>query len=361
MRVLHVVQPTEAGVPRVLLEYARRQQLAGLDVAVACPPGGDLSRDLADLNIPHLPWAAQRSPLRGVLSESRRLKQIVRRWQPDVVHLHSSKAGLVGRLTLRGGIRTIFQPHAWSFEAVGGLTGVLSLAWERRAQAWTHETVCVSQDELDEGRRRKVLTGGHVFPNSVDPSRWTPIDRLDARRQLGLPATDPTAVCIGRVCRQKGQDILLDIWPLVRSAVPDAILFCAGEGPDRAAWSGQEVEGVRFVGPDHPLPWYSAADVVIAPSRWEGMALVPLEAHSVGRPVIAHDVAGMRQALHGMGTVVDPADRRALTEAVIQLLSDPATADTIGRRARRDSVARWDADEGRTDVAALYRGADRPR
>ncbi|NEA48622.1 glycosyltransferase, partial [Streptomyces sp. SID10815] len=67
--------------------------------------------------------------------------------RPDLVHAHSAKAGLAGRLAVRGRIPTVFQPHAWSFEAVGGATAALALRWERWGTRWAARTVCVSEAE----------------------------------------------------------------------------------------------------------------------------------------------------------------------------------------------------------------------
>lgn len=152
VRVLHVSQPTEAGVAAVLRSY-----LVGagpdMDHVVACPPRGTLAGDVVALGHEHVPWAADREPGRSIAVEALTLQRIVRAHNPDIVHLHSSKAGLVGRLAIRGRVPTVFQPHAWSFSAVRGITRSVSLSWERAAQRWTHATICVSEDERARGHR----------------------------------------------------------------------------------------------------------------------------------------------------------------------------------------------------------------
>ena len=109
-------------------------------------------------------------------SETRRLRRIVEGVDPDVVHLHSSKAGMAGRLAVRGRRPTIFQPHAWSFDAVRGPVRAASLAWERFAQRWTTELVCVSLSERVAGERHGISApvtlalNGSTWPGS----RWRP-------------------------------------------------------------------------------------------------------------------------------------------------------------------------------------------
>ena len=71
--------------------------------------------------------------------------------------LHSAKAGLAGRLALRGRRRTVYVPHAWSFEAVQGAVGRASTVWEAAASRWTDMVVCVSEDERRRGREAGVF------------------------------------------------------------------------------------------------------------------------------------------------------------------------------------------------------------
>jgi glycosyltransferase involved in cell wall biosynthesis len=116
-----------------------------------------------------------------------------------------------------------------------------------------------------------------------------------------------------------------------------------GEGPRRAFLEERAVEGVTLFGnTDDPRDWYAAANVVVVPSRWEGMALVPLEAAASARPVVMTDVAGAREAVPaGTGEVVPPEDHIALASAVIRRLEDLDVAAREGRAARRHVVSSY--------------------
>jgi glycosyltransferase involved in cell wall biosynthesis len=122
--------------------------------------------------------------------------------------------------------------------------------------------------------------------------------------------------------------------------VPGACLALVGEGPWRERLSSGRGEGVVLAGNSRdPRDWYAAADVVVVPSRWEGMALVPLEAGASGRSVVISDVAGAREAvLPGTGAVVPPEDPAALADAVGTRLRDRAATDREGAAARRHVV-----------------------
>ena len=330
---------------------------------VACPVGS-LSQEVLRLGHRHVVWEATRDPGSQVVSEMRGVRDVVKRTNPDLVHLHSSKAGLAGRLALRGSLPTVFQPHAWSFSAVRGPLRALSARWERLAQQWTHATICVGTDEMTRGRAAGVFRSSfhrsHLLPNAINPSQWPLIDRRVARTRLGLTTDGPLAVCVGRLCHQKGQDLLMAAWPRVTRGIQaegqemDAQLVLVGDGPDRAALERSHVPGVRLVGSQDPHLWFAAADLVVVPSRWEGMAMVPLEAQASGRLVVATDVDGMREALHADHIIVPMERPGALAAALIQGLSDRCAADAIGRRARYLTQQAWNVGAHQQQLKEIY-------
>jgi glycosyltransferase involved in cell wall biosynthesis len=338
VHVVHVAQPTTEGVARCVAGLARSQVSAGLEVTVVCPDDGWLAAEVVAAGARHVSWVAQRSPGPTVVRETLALRRALAGLGPSLVQLHSAKAGLAGRLALRGGIPTVYQPHAWSFLAVGGNLRRVTLAWEKWAVRWAHRVVCVSEGECREAAALGVALDGRarVVPNGVDTRRFTPGDRTGARTRLGLPA-GPLAVCVGRLTKQKGQDVLLAAWPAVQEAVPGARLAFVGDGPWRERLAAAAAADVVIAGNSvDPRDWYAAADVVVIPSRWEGMALVPLEAGASGRSVVVTDVAGAREAvIAGTGAVVPVGDVAALADAVGSRLGDPTTADTEGAAARR--------------------------
>ena len=355
--VLHVAQPTEGGVARSVSLLAADQVARGWRVAVACPVEGDLASAASASGARHEPWQATRSPGPSVVGETARLARITREGRPDLVHLHSSKAGLVGRLVLRGRRPTIFQPRAWSFY-VGGAVASAALRWERLAARYCDAVVCVSEREREIGERAGIRGRFVVVPNGVDLGVFpeaTEQDRRDARARLGLP-DGGLVVCVGRLSPQKGQDLLLEAWPAVAARVPDARLVLVGDGPERQKLLAREVQGVMLTGARDDVPdWLAAADVVALPSRWEGMALTILEAMSRGRSVVATDVAGSREALtDGGGAVVPVEDVAALEAALVTRLLNPELAAEEGRAGRAAAERRYDVRRTAAAISEVY-------
>ncbi|MEU1037162.1 glycosyltransferase [Streptomyces sp. NPDC005551] len=361
-RVLHVTQPVDGGVARVVADLVRAQLAAGLHVTVACPDGGGLADTLRMLGSDVRPWRATRSPDGGLASELWQLGRIVEETRPDVLHAHSAKAGLAVRLALRGRLPTVFQPHAWSFEAVGGVTASLALRWERWGARWATRVVCVSEAERRTGARAGVAGRWRVIPNGVDPARFRPADARAVRSGIpllaGAGAGSPLVVCVGRLCRQKGQDVLLAAWNSVARRMPGARLVLVGDGPDGPELRARAPASVLFAGAAaDAVPWYQAADLVVLPSRWEGMALAPLEAMSCGRPVLITDVDGARESLPPglQDRCLVPAEAPGpLADALCGLLSDPPLRESLGRRGRRHVLATHDVRRMADAVTAVY-------
>lgn len=365
--VLHVSQPTAQGVMVVIEDYVSLLVERGWRVSLLCPgpqhQPGELAEHVRDNDATVIEWDAKRSPGSSVAKETLELRRIVRDLNPDVVHLHSSKAGLDGRLAIRGKLPTLFSPHAWSFFHGGTSIRRAALAWERAGQRWTSTFVCGSADELSSGREAGLKTPAVVIPNTVSVGSAGSLSQVDARREMA-PDLDPEAplvVCVGRLVRQKGQVILLEAWPDIRAAVPDAQLVLAGGGTDHERLAAMAGPGVRITGviarPD-AFKWIRAADVVAAPSRWESMSLAVLEAVALGRPVVASDVQGMREAVtKGAGDIVPVNNRVALAAALIPYLKDRAKAAAEGQIAAAESAAKWSrqmSDNGDA-LVALYR------
>lgn len=349
LRILHVCQPVDGGAAAVTRHLAAAGRAVGSDVVVASPEGPLADAVRADGGR----WvhvAMGRSPS---LADARPLVALRRLFaDADVVHLHSSKAGALGRMALRTlPVRrrpaSVFTPHGWSFY-VGGRAAAHYRRFERLAAPWVDAIVAVSPEELRDGAAVLGPAADRLLPipNGVDPADFRP-DGPRATR-----ARDPLLVCVGRVCEQKGQDIAVR----VLAALPDPTvrLRLVGDGPGLAEVCAlADRLGVRdrveCVGQTDPRPHLRAADVVLLPSRWEGLSLLLLEAMATGCTVLASDaMAG--QALGDAGVSLPlEAGPQVFAAQVQELLLDRVRRQRLGAAARTRvessfSRSRTDAD-----------------
>jgi glycosyltransferase involved in cell wall biosynthesis len=175
---------------------------------------------------------------------------------------------------------------------------------------------------------------------------YNPVDTEKVREsaQTGndpFAGTGPHLVAAGRICRQKGFDLLIDAMPAVLRHFPDAQLTILGEGPLEAELREQArnlglQEKVIFLGfQANPWLYLKHADAFILPSRYEGVPNVLLEALTLGTPVVVSDCpGGIREIRDSVGNmaVVPPENPSALAEAIIAVCGNPAPSiESLGR------------------------------
>jgi len=208
-----------------------------------------------------------------------------------------------------------------------------------------------------------------VILHGVDTEVFHPsYDRAALRAELGLPH-GVIIGCFGRVRAQKGVDLLVEAaLELLPSRPGLSVIFTGLVTRDNAAFHGDLVarigaaglqDRIRFLG---ELPWaqvvrhYQALDLFCAPARWEGFGLTPLEAMACGVPVVAADVGAFDQLIPAQaGTVVQPDDRAALTDALRGWIDDPGRLATGSVAARAHVVARHRIEDEADAICDVYR------
>lgn len=322
-------------------------------MVVASPEGGSLPQRVQAGGALWVRWEASRGPALSSWGEAKRLAALISRAEPDLIHLHSSKAGLAGRIGKQD-VPVVFQPHAWSFEALRDPLALAARSWERIAAGRVDTILCVSRSEKEIGLESGIRGPYEVIPNGVDLDRFRPAaaeERKDLRAQLDLPDV-PLFLTVGRLSKQKGQDLLVEAWG---AGLGEAHLAIVGGGPMLADLRARAAPSVSFPGSSEEVElWLRAADGFVLPSRWEGMSLALLEALATGLPCVAFEVAGAREAIGPAGTIVAVGDVAALREAIRVRAADPALRAREGALARERAVALFDINRTAADTADLY-------
>lgn len=359
MRILHVVEVSIGGVVSVVNTYADYQLSAGDDVHVLAPREALLTAGTRHY------WRPERRTPHHLPTAVRDLRRLVAELAPDVIHLHSFFPGVLGRIRPlgAGGPAVVYQPHSWAFDAAPTPMGTkLVEAWERRAARRTDAIIVNCDDELREGERHGVQTAAHVVGIPVDTTHFAPADefqRQTHRRDLGV-SDRAVLLCVGRLAKQKGQDLLVQAWQ--QTPVPGAVLVLLGAGDPRplAQLAGDQW-GQSVVAPgavEDVRPWLHAADLVVAPSRWESQEVAVMEALACGKAVVATEVNGAREAIEdgpepAAGAVVGQLDMTAFLDACRLRVIDRATLirESTAARARAERMSARDAVMTRVRVA----------
>ena len=333
-----------------IAEWARQQRAAGHELALIYSPLRDpLDRFRhalpADMKMVPLDIKREIDPA-GDIAAARKLTAWLKQNKPDVLHLHSSKAGAIGRVAARlAGVPTIYSTHSIGYlrTDVGLATRAIFFLLEWVLGIIGDVSVACSPSEL---AAMKLIPGRKiVIPNGIDMANMPPRQPRSAHDGLNI-------VLCGRITVQKN--------PQLACAIADA-------APPQWRWTwlgGGDLENlVRERGRIAVAGWLQRsealarlgdADVMVHTSSWEGMPIAILEAMALGLPVVATDVVGNRDLVeigkNGFTARTVPEFLRALHA----LAADPALRQAMGDAARTSVMRDYDQKRLGSRWLALY-------
>ena len=367
LRVVHVVEALNAGVGRHVVDLVVHRP-AGHQALVVGPrvDGPRAEPELvaalraAGAGVAHLDL--HRVPRRpSDVATLAGLVALLRVERPDVVHTHATGGGLAGRPAARVlGLPVVHTPN-------GLIPSAPVLRVEALLARATDRVVAVSESEARLLRASGVPADRVV----VVPNASTPPDREGAGpdvpdlRAAAGPGDGPVVVTVARLVRQKAPEVVAAAARLVAARRPDVRWLVVGDGPLR------DVVGTAAAAPpalrrvEH-LPGVgralAGADLLVLPSRYEGLPFVVAEAAAAGVPAVVTRVTGNVDAVRDgvTGLVVPPQDPAAVADAVLDLLADDARRQALGRAAREVAQA-WTAADQAARTFEVYRDVLRRR
>lgn len=337
MNILYVITRAEMGGSQVHLLDLLHGFRDRHELALATGERGFLTEEAARLGVRvHvLPDLVQ--PLRphrdvkALLSAYR----LIRRTQPDLIHCHTSKAGIIGRAAARmAHVPAVFTAHTWSFaEGTSPLWKLVGTPSEWLAARWSESIIAVSESNRSLALRRRIAPSSKIVTvhNGV-------LDTLHRAR----PGTNgvPRIVMIARFAGQKNQAQLIQAAAGLQH--PFHLTF-VGDGPTRSACETLSrslglQDCVEFAGirtdTDRIL---SESSIFVLATNWEGFPITILEAMRAGLPVVATDVDGVREAVVNgkTGRLFPKGDTSSLCSILQALVTDPATRIRLGQAGRK--------------------------
>jgi glycosyltransferase involved in cell wall biosynthesis len=298
------------------------------------------------------------------------LRNEIRRLKPEVVHTHSSKAGILGRAAawderVPAVVHTI---HGLPFgPSESRLRNKLYVELERWAARRCHAIVSVCDAMTEQALAAKVgrpeqystVYSGMEVDAFLNPAR----PRDEVRQELALAVDEVAFGTVARLFERKGHDDILAVAPQILAQNPNVRFVFIGDGILRD-WLKADAErlgvghAVRFVGlvPPARIPeLLGAMDAVVHPSLREGLARVLPQALLVGRPVVSYDVDGAREVvLPETGILLRPRDLDGLASAVLRLASDPALRAAMGLEGRRRFADQFRHETMTAQLRSLY-------
>ena len=280
--------------------------------------------------------------------------RILRKLKPDIVHTHTSKAGILGRLAawMAGVPIIIHTPHGHVFYGhFGRSLSRIFLQMERLLGRITHHQIALTPEECNDYLRLRVSKPSNttVIHSGIDLHRFIEKakQRTRKREELGIP---PHALVIGYVgwlIPIKGVTYLISAMAKVAEKYPESLLVLVGKGDDKGEEEFKLKEQVEKTGLEDKvrfLGWRSDVDEVmgcfdifVLPSLNEGMGRVLVEAMAAGLPIVASRVGGIPDLVKDgkNGLLVPPADAPALSKAISGLLADKKNRNRMGKAGKK--------------------------
>lgn len=361
--VAHVITRSDwGGAPRVVKLLATGTEAT---TAVACGTGGKLIDELHEAGIPvHEQQSLQSTP--DPIADARAFTDLLRLFRHesfDLVHCHSTKAGLLGRLAAKiSGIPTVFTVHGWGFYNTDyGRFAPLVARGERGLARITDTIVCVAENDLNEGRARGIVqhTESTVVHNGIPPLS-IPSDRMTLHEEIDIGPETTVVGAIARLAPQKNPLAVVRAGGALQQRGHDVSVVIIGDGPlsehCRQYVDEHEID-VHLLGfRERALELLVDFDVFLMPSRFEGFPLTVLECLHAGVPVVAYDVGGISEAIHDgvTGFVVAPGDEMELVDRTEQLVIDHGQREGMSNRAETIARSQYTAGRMVADYERIY-------
>ncbi len=289
------------------------------------------------------------------------IRRLIKTLKPDVVHLNSTKAGVLGSFACMGlkpraaprtgqqswtGARVVFTAHGFRYnEPLSHLSKNFYLALEKIASSYRDYIICVSNADRISALKQRLISPEkiHTVYNGLPALNFLAKD--EARTQLNLPGSVLVCGNTSNFYKSKGQDILIQAAATLPREIIDKTLFVIfGNGP--------EFENLKFKIRNLKLEnsfklfgqvpnariFLKALDVFVLPSRKEGFPFALLEAMQAGLPVITTDVGGNKEALGDAGVLIKPEDPKLLAAALINLIQDNQKRQALSAKASQRSA-----------------------
>lgn len=346
MRILYVITlPDIGGAQTHLLEVACAMQKSGHDVQIVAGKYGWLTEQLAikGIEISVIDELVREISLKKDWATVYKIRNIIKKWHPDIVHCHSSKAGIVGRIAaFMEGVPSVFTAHGWAFtEGVPFFKRVLYSVIENIMLNITSKCFCVSEYDRCLAKKwflrdsHKIITV-HNGIGDDGLQRDAIVRMLDNGSILRL-------IMVGRFSKQKDHMLLIKSVYDINKKYPGQVhLSLVGDG-DLFAAANQYVvannlgDFIVLLGESTCVDsLLTQSDVFCLISNYEGLPISIIEAMRAGLPVIASDVGGNNElVVDGVnGYLVSRGDRKGLVQAIEKLIKDRTLITEFGKRSQ---------------------------
>jgi glycosyltransferase involved in cell wall biosynthesis len=368
-KVVHLITRLDLGGAQLnTLHTVKHLDPAKFEAVLMCGPGGPLDEDAKDVRVVIVDSLRRDiSPLHDLLAFLELTKLFIAE-RPDIVHTHSSKAGILGRLAavLAGVPHVVHTYHGFGFhDRQPAPVKSLYVFLERLCARFTDRLVFVSKSNIAYAAEHGIVDpkDAVLIRSGVKLSNLpAPVDAAKLKMSAGVGMHKLLVVSIGNLKPQKNAGDLVEAAALVLPAFPEARFVFIGDGPQRLKLQARAFAlGLQdrffFIGwRKDAAQWLAAADVFAMTSLWEGLPRSLVEAMKTGLPSVCYATDGVSDLLIDgeNGFSVTPGDIQDVGRRLLQLLTDEPLRKRLGAAASAAIGPEFDIDGMVRSQEALY-------
>lgn len=282
----------------------------------------------------------------------------------EILHTQDYRGNIISRLAVRAGrlpIKLVATKHGLHYFPAASPRLRLFFMMDYFSMFMSNRIIAVSKDTGKDvarwrvGEKVRVIHNGRTIPSLV-----TPQTRQSSRAALGIPHKAKVVVFVGRLTHQKGIDALIDVALSTTAAMEDVVFLLVGDGPCMPDMQARVSDSsqIRLMGQQADVtPFYTAADVLFLPSRYEGLPMVLVEAFAHAVTAVASSVGGIPEVIvDGVnGFLCPPTDLDMMRERIMQLLNNDALRLAFGEQARHTAETSFSLEKMGRETYNLYR------
>ena len=260
------------------------------------------------------------------------IRRIIKTVDPDIIYLHSSKAGAIGRISsLLLNKIVIYNPHGWAFNMnVSKLKKRIFIVIERVLALYTNKIIAISDSEKISALQNNICKEEkiEIIFNGIDVAAYKfLLDESKLQREdLNIPVDAFVVGMVGRISKQKSPDVFIKVANEIKKIVKEAFFIIVGDGEDR-----KEIESlIEYYGlcdsviitgwVDNPAEYINLFNVAMLLSRWEGFGLVLIEYMIAKKPIVASNVDAIPNIINNNvdGVLIDINDIKDVRDSVLK-------------------------------------------
>lgn len=290
------------------------------------------------------------------LKSIRRVRMLIKKYNPDIVYAHSSKAGAIARAADIGlKNHCVYNPHGWAFNMrCSDKKRMMYTAIEKIAAPFCEKIICISDAEKQSALDKKICGEKklQVIFNGVDIEAYECGEHGEVKRaDLNIPEDAFVVGMVGRISPQKAPDIFVKMAKMVRDKIPNAHFIIVGNGNQEAevrkyAEDNGFSDCLHITGwVENPMSYVELFDVACLLSRWEGFGLALPEYMMAGKPIVASRVDAIPNIIEDgeNGLLVEVDDVTGASEAVLRIYQESGLKDELVAHGYEDVHKRFNA------------------